>query len=294
MVETFYRALARHFKVEPDAPLPYKDILGMEHIRNVKLIDQTAIGKSPRSNVLTYLKMFDPIRRLFSEQHEAKAHGYGPGFFSFNVTGGRCETCRGEGYQKMEMYFFEDLYVTCEECGGKRYKPEVLRISYKGKNVNDILNMTVDEALDFFSDTPQVTGRLSLMKDIGLGYLRLGQPATTFSGGESQRIKICSELNSSLVTRHSSTLYVLDEPTVGLHFTDVKALLRVLQRLVDAGNTVLVIEHNLDVIRASDWIIDLGPEGGERGGRIIFEGKPEEIIKCKGSYTGEYLKEYCL
>ena len=297
VVETFYRALARHFKVEPDAPLPYKDILGMEHIRNVKLIDQTAIGKSPRSNVLTYLKMFDPIRRLFSEQHEAKAHGYGPGFFSFNVTGGRCETCRGEGYQKMEMYFFEDLYVTCEECGGKRYKPEVLRISYKGKNVNDILNMTVDEALDFFSDTPQVTGRLSLMKDIGLGYLRLGQPATTFSGGESQRIKICSELqshDSRLQTVPKGTLYVLDEPTVGLHFTDVKALLRVLQRLVDAGNTVLVIEHNLDVIRASDWIIDLGPEGGERGGRIIFEGKPEEIIKCKGSYTGEYLKEYCL
>ncbi len=194
VVETFYRAMARHFKVEPDAPLPYKDILGMEHIRNVKLIDQTPIGKNPRSNVLTYLKMFDPIRRLFSEQHEAKAHGYGPGFFSFNVTGGRCETCRGEGYQKMEMYFFEDLYVTCEECGGKRYKPEVLRISYKGKNVNDILNMTVDEASDFFSDTPQVTGRLSLMKDIGLGYLRLGQPATTFSGGESQRIKICAEL----------------------------------------------------------------------------------------------------
>ncbi|MCG2709244.1 MAG: ABC-ATPase UvrA, partial [Thermodesulfovibrionales bacterium] len=295
VVETFYRAMARHFKVEPDAPLPYKDILGMEHIRNVKLIDQTPIGKSPRSNVLTYLKMFDPIRRLFSEQHEAKAHGYGPGFFSFNVTGGRCETCRGEGYQKMEMYFFEDLYVTCEACGGKRYKPEALRITYKGKNVNDILNMTVDEASDFFSDTPQVTGRLSLMKDIGLGYLRLGQPATTFSGGESQRIKICSELqshDSRLQTVPKGTLYVLDEPTVGLHFTDVKALLRVLQRLVDAGNTVLVIEHNLDVIRAADWIIDLGPEGGERGGRIIFEGKPEEIIKCKESYTGKYLKEY--
>ncbi len=304
VVETFYRALARHFKVEPDAPLPYKDILGMEHIRNVKLIDQTPIGKSPRSNVLTYLKMFDPIRRLFSEQHEAKAHGYGPGFFSFNVTGGRCETCRGEGYQKMEMYFFEDLYVTCEECGGKRYKPEVLRISYKGKNVNDILNMTVDEALDFFSDTPQVTSRLSLMKDIGLGYLRLGQPATTFSGGESQRIKICAELTppscsplrAMALARGGwggkGILYILDEPTVGLHFKDVKALLGVLQRLVDTGNTVLVIEHNLDVIKVSDWIIDLGPEGGERGGRIIFEGKPEDIIKAEGSYTGKYLKEY--
>ena len=295
VVETFYRALARHFKVEPDAPLLYKDILGMEHIRNIKLIDQTAIGKSPRSNVLTYLKMFDPIRRLFSEQYEAKAHGYGPGFFSFNVTGGRCETCRGEGYQKMEMYFFEDLYVTCEECGGKRYKPEVLRVAYKGKNVNDILNMTVDEALDFFSDISQIKGRLSLMKDIRLGYLRLGQPATTFSGGESQRIKICSELRSNgsrLQTVQKGILYVLDEPTVGLHIADVKALLDVLQRLVDAGNTVLVIEHNLDVIKASDWIIDLGPEGGERGGRVIFEGKPEDIIKSKTSYTGKYLKEY--
>jgi excinuclease ABC subunit A len=268
--------------------------MGMEHIRNVNLIDQTPIGKSPRSNVLTYLKMFDPIRRLFSEQHEAKAHGYGPGFFSFNVTGGRCETCKGEGYQKVEMYFFEDLYITCEECGGKRYKPGVLRISYKGKNVNDILNMTIDEALDFFSDTPQVTGRLSLMKNIGLGYLRLGQPATTFSGGVSQRIKICSELNLSLVARQSSTLYILDEPTVGLHFKDVKALLDVLQRLVDAGNTVVVIEHNLNVIRTADWIIDLGPEGGERGGRIIFEGKPEDIIKSKTSYTGKYLREYYL
>ncbi|MCX5717040.1 MAG: excinuclease ABC subunit UvrA [Nitrospirae bacterium] len=297
VVETFYRVLARHFKVEPDAPLQYKNIMGMEHIRNVTLIDQTPIGKSPRSNVLTYLKMFDPIRRLFSEQHEAKAHGYGPGFFSFNVTGGRCETCRGEGYQKMEMYFFEDLYVTCEECGGKRYKPEVLRIPYKGKNVNDILNMTIDEASDFFSDTPQVTGRLSLMKDIGLGYLRLGQPATTFSGGESQRIKICFELrshDSRLQTVPKGTLYVLDEPTVGLHFKDVEALLAVLQRLIDAGNTVLVIEHNLNVIRAADWIIDLGPEGGERGGRIIFEGTPEDIIKSKTSYTGKYLKEYYL
>jgi len=305
VVETFYRALAKHFKVEPDVPLPYKGISGTEHIKNVKLIDQAPIGKSPRSNVLTYLKMFDPIRRLFSEQHEAKAHGYSPGFFSFNVPGGRCETCRGEGYQKMEMYFFEDLYVTCEECGGKRYKPEALRISYQGKNINDILNMTVDEASDFFSGISQIKGRLSLMKDIGLGYLRLGQPATTFSGGESQRIKICNELTgirdwglgvskNQSPTPNPHYLYILDEPTVGLHFKDVKALLDVLQRLVDTGNTVLVIEHNLDVIRAADKIIDLGPEGGERGGRIIFEGKPEDIIKSKTSYTGKYLKEYYL
>ncbi|MDI6744990.1 MAG: excinuclease ABC subunit UvrA [Thermodesulfovibrionales bacterium] len=299
VVETFYRALAKHFKIAPDVPLPYKGINGTEHINNVKLIDQTPLGKSPRSNVLTYLKIFDPIRRLFSEQYEAKAHGYSPGFFSFNVSGGRCETCKGEGYQKMEMYFFEDLYVTCEECGGKRYKPAALRISYKGKNVNDILNMTVDEASDFFPDITQIKSRLSLMKDIGLGYLRLGQPATTFSGGESQRIKICSELTPPSrppLARGGwggkGILYILDEPTVGLHFKDVQALLAVLQRLVGAGNTVLVIEHNLDVIKAADWIVDLGPEGGERGGSIIFEGRPEDIIKSKTSYTGKYLREY--
>jgi len=309
VVETFYAALAKHFKVEPDMPLPYKNIIGMEHIRNVKLIDQAPIGKSPRSNVLTYLKIFDPIRKLFSEQYEAKAHGYSPGFFSFNVPGGRCETCRGEGYQKMEMYFFEDLFVTCEECGGKRYKPEALRVSYNGKNINDILDMTVDEASDFFSDISQITNRLSLMKDIGLGYLRLGQPATTFSGGEAQRIKICNELTGTWdlrpgISKKSSAslpppalkpgcLYILDEPTVGLHYMDVKALLNILRRLVDAGNTVLVIEHNLDVIKSADRIIDLGPEGGEGGGRIIFEGTPEEIVKAKESHTGKYLKSYC-
>jgi len=299
VVETFYKALAKHFKVEPDMPLPYKNIIGTEHIRNVKLIDQAPIGKSPRSNAVTYLKIFDPIRKLLSEQYEAKAHGYSPGFFSFNVPGGRCETCRGEGYQKMEMYFFEDLFVTCEECGGKRYRPEALRVSYNGKNINDILDMTVDEAADFFSEIPQITGRLSLMKDIGLGYLRLGQPATTFSGGEAQRIKICNELTPPLRPplarggwRGKGVLYILDEPTVGLHYMDVKALLNILRRLVDAGNTALVIEHNLDVLNEADWIIDLGPEGGEGGGRIIFEGTPDDIIKSKSSYTGKYLKEY--
>ncbi|MBI4689378.1 MAG: excinuclease ABC subunit UvrA [Nitrospirae bacterium] len=291
IVETLYRALARHFKVEPEFPLPHKNIEGIEHIKNVKLIDQTPIGKSPRSNAVTYLKVFDPIRRLFSEQHEARAHGYAPGFFSFNVAGGRCETCRGEGYQKMEMYFFEDLYIKCEECNGKRYKPEALRVMYRGENINDVLSMTVDEAADFFLDISQVKSTLSLMKDIGLGYIRLGQPATTFSGGEAQRIKICAELISG---RDWGCLYILDEPTVGLHFSDVKSLMAVFHRLVDTGNTVVVIEHNLDVISASDWIIDLGPEGGDRGGKVIFEGTPEEIVKVKESYTGKYLREYVM
>lgn len=293
VVETFYRALAKYFKLEPEFPLPYKDIDGVKYLKGAKLIDQTPIGRSPRSNPVTYLKVFDPIRKLFSEQLEANAHGYGPGFFSFNVSGGRCETCRGEGYQKMEMYFFEDLYIKCEECGGKRYGPEALRVTYRGKSINDVLNMTVDEAIELFSEIPQIKMKLSLMEDIGLGYLRLGQPATTLSGGEAQRLKICAELGFSGGARHAAPLlYILDEPTVGLHFRDVKALLDVLQKLVDAGNTVLVVEHNLDVIKASDWIVDLGPEGGDKGGEIIFEGTPKDIVKAKNSYTGKYLKGY--
>ncbi|MBI4684319.1 MAG: excinuclease ABC subunit UvrA [Nitrospirae bacterium] len=295
VVETLYRALARHFKGESEFPLTYRDIKGGEYIKGIKLIDQTPIGRSPRSNAVTYLKIFAPIRKLFSEQQEAKAHGYGPGFFSFNVPGGRCETCNGEGYQKMEMYFFEDLYIKCEECNGKRYKPEALKIFYREKNIDDILNLTVDEAAGFFSDVSQISAKLSLMKDIGLGYLKLGQPVTTFSGGEAQRLKICGELqtpDSAHRTLQKGILYILDEPTVGLHLADVDALLSVLQRLVDAGNTVLVIEHNLDVIKTADWIADLGPEGGEKGGKIIFEGTPEEIVGNKESYTGKYLKDY--
>jgi excinuclease ABC subunit A len=292
IVETLYRALAREFKIEHDFPLPYKKIKGAQYLNSVKLIDQTPIGRSPRSNPVTYLKTFDAIRKLFSEQAEARALGYGPGVFSFNVPGGRCEACKGSGYERLEMYFFEDLYIKCESCGGKRYNSETLRVIYRGKNIDEILNMTVDEALELFQDIPLIKNKLSLMNDIGLSYLRLGQPATTLSGGEAQRLKICAELNSSSVTRHSSLLYILDEPTVGLHFRDVKTLLDVLNRLVSAGNTVVVIEHNLDVIRASDWIIDLGTEGGDRGGRIIFEGTPEEIENVKKSYTGRYLREY--
>ncbi|MGB9716030.1 MAG: excinuclease ABC subunit UvrA [Thermodesulfovibrionales bacterium] len=292
IVETLYRALAREFRIEHDLPLPYKEIDGIQHLKGVRLIDQTPIGRSTRSNPVTYLKVFDGIRKLFSEQAEAKAFGYGPRFFSFNVPGGRCETCKGSGYQRLEMYFFEDLYIRCEDCGGKRYKSETLRVTYRGKNIDDVLNMTVDEALELFYDSTHIKDILMLMHDIGLGYLRLGQPATTLSGGEAQRLKICAELNLSPVTRQSSILYILDEPTVGLHFRDIKRLLNILNRLVDAGNTVVIIEHNLDVIRASDWIIDLGPEGGDKGGRIIFEGTPEEIVNVEESYTGRYLREH--
>jgi excinuclease ABC subunit A len=292
IVETLYKALAKEFKIEHNFPLPFQKIEGTQYLKGVKLIDQTPIGRSPRSNPVTYLKAFDSIRKLFSEQAEAKAYGYEPGFFSFNIPGGRCESCKGSGYQRLEMYFFEDLYIKCEECGGKRYKSEALRVTYRGKNIDEILSMTVDEAIDLFHDTLLIKNKLLLMKDIGLGYLRLGQPATTLSGGEAQRLKICAELNSSPLSRHSSLLYILDEPTVGLHFRDVKALLDVLHRLVDSGNSVLVIEHNLDVIMASDWVVDLGPEGGDRGGWIIFEGTPEDIINARESYTGKYLKAY--
>jgi excinuclease ABC subunit A len=292
IVETLYNALAKEFKTEHRFPLPYKRLEGTQYLAGVKLIDQTPIGRSPRSNPVTYLKVFDSIRKLFSKQAEAKAYRYGPGFFSFNVPGGRCEVCKGSGYQRLEMYFFEDLYIKCEECGGKRYKPEALRVTYQGKNIEEVLTMTVDEGIQLFHDIPQLSKKLKLMKDIRLDYLRLGQPATTLSGGEAQRLKICAELNSSLLTRHSSLLYILDEPTVGLHFLDVTALLSVLRRLVDDGNTVLIIEHNLDVIKASDWIIDIGPEGGGQGGQIIFEGTPEDIINVRESYTGKYLKTF--
>jgi excinuclease ABC subunit A len=287
VVETLSMALAKLFGLEHESPLPYDALQGVKSIKGLKIIDQTPIGRSPRSNPVTYLKIFDHIRKLFSGQMESRAHGYGPGFFSFNVAGGRCEACGGEGYQKLEMYFFEDIYVKCEECGGKRYKPEALRVTYNGKNIVDILDMTVDEAAEVFSDTPVILQRLSLMRDVGLGYMRLGQPATTLSGGEAQRLKICAELFSG---GKGDVLYILDEPTVGLHARDVQQLIHVLRRLVDAGNTVVVIEHNLDVIAASDWVIDLGPEGGDGGGRIVCEGRPEEIIKVKESYTGNYLK----
>ncbi|MDA8214881.1 MAG: excinuclease ABC subunit UvrA [Nitrospiraceae bacterium] len=300
IVETLYLALARHFRIEPEHPLPYKEISGLEKIKGVRLIDQTPIGKTPRSNPLTYLKIFDSIRKLFAQQMESKAHGYTPGFFSFNVPGGRCETCKGEGYQKMEMYFFEDIFVRCEDCKGRRYREEALRITYKGKNISDVLYMTVDEAFEFFSGVSEINPKLRLMKDIGLGYLRLGQPATTLSGGESQRLKICAELSLPPYSplskggqkRGKSMLYILDEPTVGLHHNDVLKFMQIIRKLIESGNTVVIIEHNLDVISQADWVIDLGPEGGEKGGNIIFEGTAEELKKAENSYTGQYLKEY--
>lgn len=286
--DTIYRSLARAFKIAFESPGLFDSIEGVEYLKGVKIIDQSPVGRSPRSNPVTYIKAFDSIRKLFAEQLEAKDLGFGPGHFSFNTPGGRCEACKGEGFQRLEMYFFEDLYVKCEECGGRRYKQEVLNISYNGKNIHQILELTVDEALEFFSDIPSFTNRLKIMASVGLGYLRLGQPATTLSGGEAQRLKICAELG---VSNRWDYLYILDEPTVGLHPRDIKNLLKVLNDLVDAGNTVLVVEHNLDVIKCADWIIDLGPEGGDEGGRIVAVGTPEEVAEVKGSYTGRYLKE---
>jgi len=284
---TLYNALANAFKIEFEAPLPFKSIEGIEYLKGVKIIDQQPIGKTPRSNPVTYIKVFDLIRKLFAGQAEAKSHGYGAGHFSFNTEGGRCEVCKGEGYQKFEMYFFEDLYIKCEECGGKRYKDEILTVMYKGKNIHDILELTIDEAIELFSKIPSITKKLRLMSSVGLGYLRLGQPATTLSGGEAQRLKICSELG---VANRMDYLYILDEPTVGLHPHDIKKLLKVLNDLVDVGNTVLVVEHNLDIIKSADWVIDLGPGGGDEGGRIVAEGTPEAIAQQKKSYTGLYLK----
>ncbi len=290
VVETLYLAMARHFKIGTEHPLPYKYIDGIKYIKGVSLIDQTPIGKTPRSNLVTYLKIFDPIRRLFAEQLESRAHGYTPGFFSFNIPGGRCETCRGEGYQKMEMYFFEDIFIKCEDCKGSRYKDDAWRIMYKGKNISEVLEMTVDEASEFFEDVPDIVLRLELLHEIGLGYMKLGQPATTFSGGEAQRLKICAELSRDI--RNASILYILDEPTVGLHHNDVINFIKIIRKLVRSKNTVVIIEHNLDVISQADWVIDLGPEGGEKGGNIIFEGTPDELKLAEGSYTGFYLKEF--
>jgi excinuclease ABC subunit A len=287
--DTIYRALARHFKIEFETPHPYYAIEGLEHLKGIKIIDQQPIGKSPRSNPVTYIKAFDHIRKLFAEQPHSRMLGYGAGHFSFNTDYGRCSVCKGVGYQKLEMYFFEDLFVKCEECSGRRYKPEILTVTYNGKSIYEVLNLTVDEAITFFRRTPSLPGKLELMASVGLGYLRLGQPATTLSGGEAQRLKICSELG---FLNRKDYLYILDEPTVGLHPDDIKKLLMVINDLVDAGNTVLLVEHNLDVIKNADWIIDIGPGGGEAGGYIVAEGTPENIVKMKKSYTGKFLKEY--
>ncbi len=285
--DTLYRALARQFGLTSDKPGAYGDILGLEHVKGVNLIDQEPIGKTPRSNPVTYVKAFDLIRKHFAGLPDARRRKFGPGHFSFNVAGGRCPACDGAGVQKIEMYFFEDMFVTCEQCGGKRFKSEVLRIRSKGRNIADVLQMTVSEALSFFEGYDQIRERLRPLAEVGLAYLRLGQPATTLSGGESQRLKISRELGD---WKLHDMVYILDEPTTGLHMDDIKKLLHVLDALVDAGNSVIVVEHNLDVIKSADWIIDLGPEGGEAGGRIVAEGTPEEVARAEGSHTGKYLR----
>lgn len=264
----------------------YRRLLGTERIDKVINIDQSPIGRTPRSNPATYIGLWDDIRALFASTPEAKARGYAPGRFSFNVAGGRCEACKGDGQKKIEMHFLPDVYVACEVCEGKRYNRETLQVTYRGKNVYDVLEMTVDEAREFFSKIPGIVRKLDTLHDVGLGYIRLGQPATTLSGGEAQRVKLASELQRR---QTGKTFYILDEPTTGLHFDDVRQLLEVLQRLVDAGNTVLVIEHNLDIIKAADYVIDLGPEGGDRGGTIVAQGTPEDIAKTPESHTGRFL-----
>ena len=264
----------------------HEKIMGLENIDKPIIIDQSPIGRTPRSNPATYTKLFDPIRQLFAELPEAKSRGYLQGRFSFNVAGGRCDTCEGDGVIKVEMNFLPDVYVICEDCGGARYNRETLEILYKNKNIAQILAMSVDEAADFFANHTQIYRKLKTLQEVGLGYIRLGQSATTLSGGEAQRIKLATELSK---VGTGNTLYILDEPTTGLHPLDVKMLLSVLHKLVDKGNSVIVIEHNLDVIKTADWIIDLGPEGGSEGGLIIATGTPEEVAQNKNSYTGKYL-----
>ncbi|MBN2227608.1 MAG: excinuclease ABC subunit UvrA [candidate division Zixibacteria bacterium] len=284
--ETLYRLLARTFYRARTVPLPYGSIEGLEHINKVVDIDQSPIGRTPRSNPATYTGVFTYIRDLFAKLPESRMRGYHPGRFSFNVKGGRCETCEGDGIIKIEMHFLPDVYVPCETCKGKRFNRETLEVKYKGKSIADVLDMTVDEALVFFENIPPVRRKLMTLKNVGLGYIHLGQQATTLSGGEAQRVKLSSELSK---TATGSTLYILDEPTTGLHFEDIRMLLTVLNELVDRGNTVLVIEHNLDVIKTADYVIDIGPEGGDHGGRIVAEGTPEEVARVKQSYTGQYL-----
>ncbi len=286
--DTLYRVVARAFKADHAVPGAYDGLTGLEYLKGVRLIDQEPIGRTPRSNPVTYAKAFDEIRKLFAALPRAKTLSLASGAFSFNVPGGRCEKCQGDGFEKLEMYFFEDVYVTCQECEGKRYRPDVLSVKYRGKSIADVLAMTVDDALDFFLANDALARRLRVLQDVGLGYLRLGQPATTLSGGEAQRLKIAAELGGR---SGGDILYVLDEPTTGLHLDDVRKLLGVLHRLVDAGNSVLVVEHHMDVIKSADWVIDMGPEGGDAGGEIIAQGTPETVAGVAGSYTGKFLAE---
>ena len=289
VTEVLLKGLKRKLYNFGAKPGKHKNILGTSQIDKVIEIDQSPIGKTPRSNPVTYTGLFDLIRQLFAKTREARIRGYTPGRFSFNIKGGRCEHCQGQGTKRIEMHFLPDVYVVCQQCKGKRYSPETLQITYKGKNIADVLDMRVEEALKFFGSFPKIIRPLKTLSDVGLGYMQLGQSSTTLSGGEAQRVKLAAELGKSS-TGH--TLYLLDEPTTGLHFADIHNLLNVLQRLCDLGNTVIVIEHNLDVIKIADYIIDLGPEGGQAGGEIIAAGTPQEIVRIEKSYTAKYLKEY--
>ena len=285
--DTLYAAAARHLYGSTTEPAPYKEIVGLDLFDKVINVNQAPIGRTPRSNPATYTGLLTPIRELFSQVPESRVRGYGPGRFSFNVKGGRCEACQGDGMIKVEMHFLPDIYVPCDVCHGKRYNRETLEVQYKGKNIYDILGMTVEQAREFFDPVPVIARKLQTLVDVGLSYITLGQSATTLSGGEAQRVKLALELSKRDTGR---TLYILDEPTTGLHFQDIEMLLSVLQRLANNGNTIVVIEHNLDVIKTADWIVDLGPEGGDGGGRILVAGTPEQVVKCKASHTGRFLK----
>ncbi|MGB6767038.1 MAG: ATP-binding cassette domain-containing protein, partial [Methyloceanibacter sp.] len=283
-----YRAVARKLTNAREHPGDHDAVEGLEHLDKVIDIDQSPIGRTPRSNPATYTGAFTPIREWFAELPEAKVRGYKPGRFSFNVKGGRCEACQGDGVIKIEMHFLPDVYVTCDVCKGKRYDRETLEIKFKDKSIADVLDMTVEEAADLFKAVPSIRDKLETLKRVGLGYIHVGQQATTLSGGEAQRVKLSKELSRRATGR---TLYILDEPTTGLHFHDVAKLLDVLHELVDQGNTVIVIEHHLEVIKTADWIVDLGPEGGDAGGHVVAVGTPEEIAATPQSYTGRYLKQ---
>ena len=287
VIETLFKTVSSRINSSRAIPAKCKYINGIEYLDKVIDIDQSPIGRTPRSNPATYTGAFSPIREWFSGLPESRARGYSPGRFSFNVKGGRCEACKGDGLIKIEMHFLPDVYVTCESCKGKRYNRETLEINFKGKNISDVLNLTVDEAFEFFSAVPSIRDKMKTLIQVGLGYIKVGQQATTLSGGEAQRVKLSKELSRRSTGK---TLYILDEPTTGLHFEDVNNLLKVLHMLVSQGNTVIVIEHNLDVIKTADYIIDIGPEGGDLGGEILAHGTPEEVSNKQGSYTGSYLK----
>jgi len=284
--DTLYAAAARHIHRAHDEPAPHEEILGLEQIDKVINVDQSPIGRTPRSNPATYTGLFTPIRELMAEVPMARERGYGPGRFSFNVAGGRCEACQGDGMVRVEMHFLPDVYVPCDVCHGQRYNRETLEVQYKGRNIAQMLDLTVEAALEFFSAVPAIARKLQTLMDVGLSYLKLGQAATTLSGGEAQRVKLALELSKRDTGR---TLYILDEPTTGLHFADIDLLLKVLHQLCEAGNTVVIIEHNLDVIKTADWVIDMGPEGGAGGGRVLGVGTPEQIAALAHSHTGRYL-----